>query len=272
MRLNFLLKETLRPVYNYINNKNYREFMRLYNKYGKFERYKRVNEVKFLNYIINVPDLPSFIWQFKEIFVDEIYKFESSSDAPIIYDCGANIGISALFFKKLFPKAKIKAFEADPQIASILKSNLQKNNINDVEVIEKAVWINYEGIYFGVEGADGGSIYKTNDRKIIVESIKLKDFIDAESKIDFLKMDIEGSEFEVIKDCDKSLGKVKNIFIEYHSFRNMPQKLSEILKILEANNFRYYLQNVTYKKYPFMSNNEILEMDFQINIFGSKDD
>jgi len=153
--MSYLIRDVIKLMYYYIKDENLREFYRLYNKYGKYKRFERVDNVKFLDYIIDVPDLPSFIWQFKEIFVDGIYKFESESGRPIIYDCGANIGISILYFKRMYPYSKIKAFEADSTISEILMTNLQKNKINDVEVINKAVWIDYNGVYFGVEGADG---------------------------------------------------------------------------------------------------------------------
>ncbi len=270
--MKYLIKEMIKPIYYYIKDENLRQFYRLYNKYGKHKRFERVDNVKFLDYIIDVPDSPSFIWQFKEIFVDEIYRFESESDKPIIYDCGANIGISILYFKRIYPYSKIKAFEADPVISEILKINLQKNNINDVEVINKAVWIDYNGVYFGVEGADGGSIFKTNRSLIKVESIRLKDFLEKESHIDLLKMDIEGAEYNVILDCNESLRKAKYLFIEYHSLTNQSQKLDEILKILRNNNFRYYLENIKNKiKHPFMRQIKG-DMDLQVNIWAIRND
>jgi FkbM family methyltransferase len=270
--MKYLIKEVIKPIYYYIKDANLRQFYSLYNKYGKHKRFERVNNVKFLDYIIDVPDLPSFIWQFKEIFVDEVYRFESESDKPIIYDCGANIGISMLYFKRIYPHSKIKAFEADPVISEILKTNLQKNKINDVEVINKAVWIDYNGVYFGVEGADGGSIFKTNSSLKKIDSIKLKDFLEKELHIDLLKMDIEGAEYDVILDCNASLRKAKYIFIEYHSWTNQLQKLDEILKILRNNNFRYYLENVNNKiKYPFMRGIKD-DMDLQVNIWAIRND
>jgi len=270
--MSYLIRDVIKLMYYYIKDENLREFYRLYNKYGKYKRFERVDNVKFLDYIIDVPDLPSFIWQFKEIFVDGIYKFESESGRPIIYDCGANIGISILYFKRMYPYSKIKAFEADSTISEILKTNLQKNKINDVEVINKAVWIDYNGVYFGVEGADGGSIFKTNSSLKKIDSIKLKDFLEKESHIDLLKMDIEGAEYDVILDCNESLGKAKHLFIEYHSWTNQPQKLDKILKILRNNNFRYYLENVNNKiKHPFLR--EVKgDMDLQVNIWAIRND
>jgi FkbM family methyltransferase len=264
-----LLKNMIRPLYHYIKNKNEREFNKLYDKWGGYKRYERVNNIKFLQYSFDIPDLPSFVWQFKEIFVDEIYKFNSSSQQPIVFDCGANVGTSCLYFKSLFPNAKIKAFEADPMMANILKSNLSKNSINDVEVINKAVWIDNEGIEFGSEGADGGSINSV-DNKIKIESIRLKDFLEKEAKVDLLKIDIEGAEYLVLKDCSESLNNVQNLFVEYHSWNNENQKLGEILKILEDNGFRYYIEDVGKRKQPFVNHAKEQNMDLQLNIFGVK--
>jgi len=182
---------------------------------GGYERYKLVKNVKFLNYRFDVPDLASFVCQFKELFVEELYKFDTKNKEPIIYDCGANIGMSCLYFKKLYPKVKIKAFEADPKISKILETNLKRNNVlENVEIISTAVWVDNKGLKFASEGADGGSIYG-KDNKVKVSSIRLKDFLENEEKIDMLKIDIEGAEYEVLKDCRESLGHVQNLFVEY---------------------------------------------------------
>lgn len=267
--MKYLLKNIIRPLYHYLKNKNEREFCRLYDKWGGYKRYERVDDIKFLQFSFDIPDLPSFVWQFKEIFVDEIYKFDSKNEQPIIFDCGANVGTSCLYFKQLFPNARIKAFEADPMIANILKSNLAKNGINDIEVINKAVWIDDSGIEFGSEGADGGSI-NASGNKIKIDSIRLKEYLDQEQEIDLLKIDIEGAEYEVLKDCMDSLSNVKNIFVEYHSWNSSAQKLSEILKVLEMNNFRYYIEGISKRKQPFINHAKEQNMDLQLNIFGVK--
>ena len=151
---------------------------------------------------IFVPDTLSFLWQYKEIFVDEDYKFHTNSQNPVIYDCGANIGMSCLYFSINYPGSKIKAFEADPTIAKILNENLHRNNIRNVEVIDKAVWINNDGVQMSLEGADGASIF-SNTNPVKIPSVRLKDMIEKESKIDMLKIDIEGAEYEVLKDCSR---------------------------------------------------------------------
>jgi FkbM family methyltransferase len=265
--MNFL-KSKFGNLSLFLNNKYYREFIRLLFKYGSVNR-NEIRDIKFLNYNIKVPDCLSFIFQFKEIFVKEYYLFEPISKSPVIFDCGANIGISCIFFKKFFPNAKVKAFEADSSIAEILKNNLEKNSFQDVEVISKAVWIDNDGIEFGAEGSDSGSIY-SNKNKIIVPSVRLKDIIEQEKSIDFLKMDIEGAEIKVIEDCDGSLNRVNNIFIEYHSFINKEQELEKILKVLTENQFRYFIKSDVPRTSPFINklSNITPSMDLQLNIFA----
>lgn len=218
-----------------------------------------------------VSDCQSFLWQFKEIFVEEYYKFSSRSQTPLIIDCGANIGTSCLYFKRLYPDSEIIAFEPNPKIAEILKINLRSNNLTDVEVIDKAIWINDEGVELGIEDADASSIYQKSNM-VMVSSVRLKDFIEKYDHIDMIKMDIEGAETEVIKDCDGSFKNVKNIFIEYHSYINNEQELDTILNILRKNNFRYFIKQGQDRSQPFINriNKNFPAMDLQINIFAYK--
>jgi len=84
-----------------------------------------------------------------------------------------------------------------------------------------------------------------------------------------LKMNIEGAEYEVLKNCNSVLHKVQNLFVECHSLKNSKQRISEMLKILESNGFRYYMENVTIRKNPFINKlKDEQSIDLQINIFA----
>src|SRR5690606_23212402 len=61
-------------------------------------------------------DAASFLWTYAEIYERRLYEFRSTNPAPRIIDGGANIGLSVLFFKSLFPMARITCFEPDPAI------------------------------------------------------------------------------------------------------------------------------------------------------------
>ena len=268
--MKLFLEIVFKNTYKFLVNSSYRTFLKLAFLYGNKSRYSRT-KINIMNQDIIVVDPLSFIWQFQEIFVDEIYKFSSSNGSPLIYDCGANIGTSCIFFKKIFPNAHIKAFEADPEIAKVLLSNLQSKN--NIQVINKAIWTNNNGVEISLEGADAASIFG-NKNRIKVESVRLKDLIEAEEKIDMLKIDIEGAETDVIKDCREILYKVENIFIEFHSFINHTQGLDVILQILTENNFRYFIKQPMDRNIPFVNktNKTYPEMDLQLNIFAYKID
>ena len=269
--MKLFLKILFKNFYDLLKTKNDREFLRLVFKYGDKPRYQK-EMINFFSYKMIVPDCLSFVWQFKEIFADEVYKFPNVSEIPIIYDCGANIGMSCLYFRKIYPNSKLIAFEADPNIAEILIQNLKQNNIGNVKVIPKAVWINEDGVELSIEGADASSIYSSKN-KVKIESVRLKNFLQSEKYISLLKLDIEGAEVEVLKDCHENLLHVKNIFIEYHSYMNGEQSLDSILNILTENGFRYFIKPEADRKNPFINkiNKNNPSMDLQINIFGYRD-
>jgi FkbM family methyltransferase len=265
-----LINNWITSVKRYATNRNFRNFIRVYNRYSNFDRYREV-KTRFLDYEIITPDAPSFLWQIKDIFVDESYLFESNSNEKIIIDCGSNIGLSCLYFKKLYPESKIYAFEADPLIFKYLVENINGNKIFDIQLQNHAVWINDNGIQFFQDGADGGSIYgEPNKNKINIPTVRLRDILRRFNFIDMVKIDIEGAELEILNDCKNYISNVQNIFIEYHSFNSRKQKLDEILKILSDNDFRYYLKTMNKNAYPFLSNKNDSTMDLQVNIYAYK--
>jgi FkbM family methyltransferase len=232
-----------------------------------FPRYTH-HTFTFRNIDIEVSDFISVAYQLQDYFADEALKFKAENDTPIIYDCGANVGIASLYFKKLFPKAIIKAYEPDPKIFKYLKKNLSTNCVNDVEIFNSAVWVNNNRIEFGSEGADAGSIY-FDKNKILVKSIRLADELKKEHKIDLLKIDIEGAEVELLKDCENEIHKVNYLFVEYHSWIKQPQKLNELLNILSRKGFRYYIRSLgAVNKQIFIERSFPIGMDVQLNIYA----
>jgi len=268
--INPALKYRLNGIYKFITNSEERKFFWMSVKYGNRKRFLET-DIKFLKYKFLVPDALSFIWQFKEIFVDEFYSFLTKSKNPVIYDCGANVGTSCAYFRYLYPNSRIVAFEPNPVIANYLEKNLIDNSIQNIEVVRKAVWIDESGIDLGLENADGSSIYL--DKNIIkVDSVRLKNYLEKESNIDMLKIDIEGAEIDVIKDCQDSFKNVQNIFVEFHSFKDQPQRLSNLLSVLEKSGFKYFINQPENRHTPFIyhSNKSNPSLELQLNIFGYK--
>lgn len=222
----------------------------------------------YKNYQFFVSDFISVAYQIKEYFGAERMQFTSTSKQPVIIDCGANVGVSIMYFKKLFPESTMIAFEPDPQICALLKKNIEVNNVKNVAIHELAVWKNNEGIEFGVEGADGGSIF-LDGKKVVIKTKRLKEVLTSFSEVDFLKLDIEGAELEVLKDCSEELKRVKNLFVEYHSFISNKQELNTLLEILTNNGFRYYIHSIGGQaEKPYVGINSYNGMDMQLDIYA----
>ena len=265
----FFWKLSPQKIYHYITEqKQKKEIRKELARILKIPRYLESNAIIYGKKIAFV-DSASFLYQFDEIFSNELYRFSTSSETPLIYDCGANIGLSVLYFKMLYPKSIVKAFEAEQSIAKILVDNVKKNCLENVIVENKAVWNNNCKINFGSDGSDGSSIFRS-ENTTVVDAIRLKDYLDKESVISLLKLDVEGAEIDILKDCKGSLNNVERIFIEYHSFMKTKQKLDIILKILTELSFKYFLQPISESRSPFINSNKKYHMDFQINIFAFK--
>ena len=71
---------------------------------------------------------PAGFWQaYHEIFMRQVYFFRSDSDSPVIVDCGANLGLATLYFRTLYPRSVVEAFEPDPVTFKILEENIAHN-------------------------------------------------------------------------------------------------------------------------------------------------
>ncbi len=255
----------LRHVQRRWADPNFREYHRLEAKYRPLPRYKEA-EVKCAFGNLLVPDVASFLSAFEEIFVNEIYAFKSKGDAPVILDCGANIGLSVIYFKRLYPKSKVIAFEADPKIASYLKQNLERLGLTNVQVISKAVWTREGAISFVHEGADAGHIGDEPHLTQQVECTRLRTYL-ASMSVDFLKMDIEGAEVEVIKDCRDLLSKTSAAFVEFHSTSGQKQDLGALVESFESQSFRVHVHSPHPFARPFIDGPLYSGMDLRLNLF-----
>lgn len=245
------------------------EESRLISRAAGFPRYTPI-AFQYSGFTIKATDMLSVAWQIKEIFGDERMKFACSTDAPLILDCGANVGISVLYFKRLFPKSRVICFEPDPNILGCLEVNLEKNDIQGVECVKKAVWTTNAGVNFRTDGADGGAIV-TNGNAVHLPSIRLKDELLKHDHIDLLKIDIEGAETEVIMDLAEALQRVKYLYVEYHSFPGQKQTLHELLAMIAAQGFRYYVDRIgVHHMQPFAGLEEAA-MDMQLDIHAIRD-
>ncbi len=200
-----------------------------------------------------------------EIFIEETYK-QTLPSSPYIIDCGANIGLSVLYLKRLFPDATIVAFEPDETNFSLLKKNTESFGLKDVQLRKEAVWVDDTVLTFSGNSSQMSHIEKKpGSRGIQVQAIRLKNMLNR--KVDFLKIDIEGAEYDVMKDIADSLSNVHHLFVEYHGTFSQNKELNEILDIITRNGYSYYLKHAIDKHpTPFIPS-YTADYDVQLNIF-----
>lgn len=190
-----------------------------------------------------------------EVCVRKIYLQEFGIDEnDIVVDIGAHIGIFSVFASELAKKGKVYSFEPVPENFKILKENIELNKKKNIIPINKAVSskIGKKEFFISKTNTGGGSLYlnnkeKKHEIKINVSTSSLKDImrINKIKKIDFLKMDCEGEEYEILFNCpDKILKSVKKISMEYHNIDDK-YNFSSLKVFLEKKGFRVKLGKQT---------------------------
>jgi FkbM family methyltransferase len=217
---------------------------------------------------VQIADALSFLVLREEIFAKEVYRFCSEKTEPVIVDGGAYIGLSTIYLQMLFPRGRVIAFEPDSALCDMLVHNLEVFGLKDVDVQRSALWRTNGTVEFMPDMADGGRVVELDGSRAVqvVPCIRLRDLLG--SPVDMLKLDIEGAETAVLADCADRLGEVRNLFVEYHSFVDVPQTLDNLLSILGQAGYRVHLHPVVGSARPFVSLDLNGRMDMQVNIFA----
>jgi FkbM family methyltransferase len=212
------------------------------------------------------PDAASFLSAYEEIFADRIYAFEARSEEPFILDLGANVGLSVLFFKRLYPRARVVALEPDPEVFRYLQENVASLGLEGVTLHNAAVWTEAGELTFAPDGADGGRV-NGQGGGLRVPALGICQLM-GERPIDFLKMDIEGAENDVLPAAAHLLPQVRNVFVEYHSPAGQPQRLDRLIDALAGAGFRIALATVKTPGSPFLPRPAQGAFDLQVNVSG----
>jgi len=191
-------------------------------------------------------DSRSLYYAYRDIFVRESYFFKPTHAAPLILDCGANIGLATLYFKSLCRDSEILAFEPDRLTFAVLERNIKDNCLKGVTAYNFALWDKDETIDFFVDEARPGMLLmgtdqsRTGGQKTTAVARRLSVFIGTRS-VDFLKLDVEGAEDRVLTELASTgkLGLIKSMAVEYHTRKNSQSTLGNFLRLLENNGFQY---------------------------------
>lgn len=204
--------------------------------------------VRFLDWSVKINDGPNFYIVYKDVFVKRIYHFESKRADPFILDCGSNIGMSLLYYKQEYPQARIIGFEPDPVVFRYLQENVHRNNLSDTKLVQAAISGRTGSLAFHSDGKYASYLATEKSMKVPegwtqceVPCLRLRDYLS--EPVDFLKINIEGAEWETIADSEDRLQMVREMVIEYHHLPGLPRTLHSILDILHRQGFEYLIND-----------------------------
>ena len=202
----------------------------------------------FLGYSVRINDGANFYVLYHDMVLKQAYRFSAARPNPVIVDCGSNIGMSILYFKHLYPDARIIGFEPDPAIVRYLHENVQMNGLGNVQIVQAAIGGREGRLTFYSDGKYGSCLAHLSSEPIPegwskheVPCVKLSDYLN--EPIDFLKMNIEGAEWEALADCGDRLKLIREMAIEYHHLPGVPRTLHKILNFLDEMGFDYVVSD-----------------------------
>lgn len=185
-----------------------------------------------------------------------VYKFLKTG--MTFFDIGANQGIYTLLAgKKVSKGGKVISFEPVPSQFKKLKRNLKINRINNVITEPLAVGVEIETVnmYVCLGGDEALSSLRlpTEDIKskksiIQVPVTTIDEYVKKNniSNIDFVKIDVEGGELNVLKGMTETLKTIRPIFMcEVQDKRTVQwgYSASEICKFLENRDYSWFIAN-----------------------------
>lgn len=173
----------------------------------------------------------------------------------IIIDVGAHIGAFSLYAATRAKNVKVHSYEPFKKSFDQLKKNIQLNNLQKLIKIFNLGVYGKKGpqiFYIKLDHVMDSSLFIKNEQKEIINCTTLKDIFNSNKikKCNFLKMDCEGAEFEILYNTPKEyLKKIHKIAMEYHDIDKKNLNHKQLKKFLEQNNFKVIIKKMDEKSH-----------------------
>ncbi len=175
------------------------------------------------------------------------YLLNNLNDSDYFIDIGANIGIFTLLASSKVKKGKLFAFEPNKNVKDKLEKNIKLNNIKNCNVIGKIVSDENKKMFFELNSTSELSriSLKKTDRSSNIDSVTLDEFIveNRLTRVNFLKIDVEGAECLVLKGANKSLKRklIRNIIFEVNpSSKDFNCDAQSTLALLHSSKYKIF--------------------------------
>ena len=176
---------------------------------------------------------------------------EHIKNAKVVLDIGAHVGCHTLIYKSINSDCSIYSFELQSIIYELLKKNIAINHLQNVQAFNCAIGESIGMVSISDTIADGpnkNEKYAYNNGKeynfggvslgsgsqeilmITIDSLQLE-------ACDFIKIDVEGFEYFVIKGAIQTIQKYKPVIFYEENYKINSQSTTELLKSIGYNSF-----------------------------------
>lgn len=223
--------------------------------------------LKFLDMVFNIRnnDFKSKFWDAVAIVETVVYKTYNIAEFDIkesdtVIDVGAHIGGFSILAAKAAKKGKVYAFEPFDENYQQLLSNIKINQLRNVVALNEAI-SNKTGtamLYYNNLCNISPSLYEKAPLKSLllkkeIKSTRLVDFFKRLNikRCDFLKMDCEGSEYDILLNLrQNTLKKIKKIVCEYHEpthfkNKNLTSTPRELIYYLKSKDYLVHIRKTS---------------------------
>lgn len=204
------------------------------------------NGIKYKLDISNVVDHLTY-FGFQDNCYDSVIKNIKSSE--IILDIGANIGTTALFFAKKNPNAEIIAFEPHPDTFLRLQGNINNNKPNKIKIQEIGIGKKKNTLkLYEVNQTNPGMNRIICDNKDFpfkwIKITSIDNFVSENNikNIDFIKIDVEGHEYDALIGGNKIIQRTKPIIFLELDDNNLKENNScakDVITFLYSMGYKY---------------------------------
>jgi FkbM family methyltransferase len=212
---------------------------------------------------------------FPEQYEAENFEFleDSCRSGSVVIDIGAHIGLFSVIASQVTgDKGKVYAFEPAPNTFALLKKTLAINNSQVIEPYQKAVGKENGKITFFVsdgEADNSNSLVNYKDDRplhgIDVEVTSVDEFVKEKkiNKVDFIKIDVEGAEYDTLRGAVETLKNLRPaciVAIHPEPIKAKGDRLEDIYDLIAGCRYRITYNEKELSKAELLANKELIDL------------
>jgi len=215
----------------------------------------RFRTLPYTKVVMDLSDTEPIFSNYREFFDYRIYDTFDIQNRDVVFDIGANIGLWTAYILSQGAK-KVYSFEPNKAAVNQLEINFGDNE--NVVIVPNGIYDKHTRIPFYIDDGNSliSSIIEDPNKKpsYEIDTLTIKEVLSNFNidKVDLVKMDIEGAEFDIIENIDnETIQKIDSFLIEYHDFYfgNGIEKVMKLINQLE--NFGYKVTRGPIGKFIF---------------------